>query len=41
VLNSDKADETLVRFNGQDQELLGEKSQPIKKVFNVAEGSNL
>jgi len=35
TLNSDKASETLVKFNKQEQLPLGEKAQPVKKVFNV------
>lgn len=37
TLNSSKGSETLIRFNNQKQELLGEKSQPVKKVFNIVE----
>ena len=39
TLNSDKANETRIKFNEQDQGLLGEKSQPIKKIFNVADNN--
>lgn len=39
IINSDKASETLVKFNNQEQELLGETPQPVKKVFNVVENN--
>jgi transcriptional regulator with XRE-family HTH domain len=37
TLNSNRGSETLIKFNNQGQELLGEKSQPVKKVFNIVE----
>jgi cytoskeletal protein RodZ len=40
VLNSDNGSETLVKFNNQEQVPLGEKPQPIKKVFNIADNSS-
>jgi cytoskeletal protein RodZ len=39
TLNSDKGSETLVKFNQQKQLPLGEKPQPVKKVFNAAENA--
>lgn len=39
TLGSDKASETLVKFNQQEQAPLGDKPQPVKKVFNIAENN--
>ena len=39
TLGSDKASETLVKFNQQEQLPLGDKPQPVKKVFNIAENN--
>jgi len=41
ILNSDKASETLVKFNNQEQSPLGDTPLPIKKVFNLGENNNL
>ncbi len=35
TLSSDKASETLVKFNKQEQVPLGDKPQPVKKVFDT------
>jgi transcriptional regulator with XRE-family HTH domain len=39
TLNSDKSSETLIKFNGEEQGSLGEKPQPVKKIFNVVENN--
>jgi transcriptional regulator with XRE-family HTH domain len=40
TLSSNNGSETLVKFNNQEQVLLGENTQPIKKVFSITENIN-
>jgi transcriptional regulator with XRE-family HTH domain len=37
TLDSNKGNETLIKFNGEDQGLLGEKPRRVKKVFNAVD----